>query len=480
MFKLIKELLNLNKAIGDKSQQIFHLDKAIENKQKVIDQIRNNADMQAQQEAREIISRAKSELQRIESEIARKDEYIKQVEEIKAEYDKISSKVSKENNKLTKIKSIYERIQYITEKYKGMDIFNENIDSLVLKDQESNDEIALEPTVQLKFHSMDLKELRKAFSENEKLIKETLERYEGRYTTKANAALYKLMVIALKAEQQNILYNLKYEKLEKSIEDVKKTTGKYLSIVGDGNKSILNTATKFINEIEYLFIKSIEIEYQYYIKKEQEKAEQAMLREQMRQEAEERKILEQQQKQVEKEEEKYKNEIAKVEEMLALAENDEKLKQLQDRINELQSQLNLVEQKKEDIISRQNGKAGYVYIISNLGSFGDKVFKIGMTRRLDPQDRVDELGDASVPFSFDVHSFIFSDDAVSLEQKLHNTLTDVRVNKVNLKKEFFNISVEELQKLVEEIDPSAEFNMTMMAEQYRQTLTINEDKLMLI
>ena len=73
-----------------------------------------------------------------------------------------------------------------------------------------------------------------------------------------------------------------------------------------------------------------------------------------------------------------------------------------------------VTQKREDIVNLQNGKAGNVYIISNLGSFGDNVFKIGMTRRLDPQERVDELGSASVPFGFDVHSFIFSDDAVGL------------------------------------------------------------------
>lgn len=83
-----------------------------------------------------------------------------------------------------------------------------------------------------------------------------------------------------------------------------------------------------------------------------------------------------------------------------------------------------------------NGKAGNVYIISNLGSFGEDVFKIGMTRRMNPQDRVDELGSASVPFKFDVHSFIFSDDAVALENKMHTMLNDKRVNKVNMRKEF--------------------------------------------
>ncbi|MPN42470.1 hypothetical protein SDC9_190027 [bioreactor metagenome] len=119
----------------------------------------------------------------------------------------------------------------------------------------------------------------------------------------------------------------------------------------------------------------------------------------------------------------------------------------------------------------QNGKAGNIYIISNLGSFGDNVFKIGMTRRLDPQERVDELGDASVPFRFDVHSFIFSEDAVSLEFKLHEIFNNKRVNKVNLRKEFFNVSIDELEKAVFELEPTAEFNRTMAAEEYWQSLS---------
>ena len=125
--------------------------------------------------------------------------------------------------------------------------------------------------------------------------------------------------------------------------------------------------------------------------------------------------------------------------------------------------------KKDEISKLQNGKAGNVYIISNLGSFGENVFKIGMTRRLNPQDRVDELGSASVPFRFDVHSFIFSDDAVTLENKLHSILNDKRVNKVNMRKEFFYSSLDELENLVSELDPTAEFNRTMLAEEFRQS-----------
>lgn len=97
-----------------------------------------------------------------------------------------------------------------------------------------------------------------------------------------------------------------------------------------------------------------------------------------------------------------------------------------------------------------------------------------MTRRMEPMDRVKELGDASVPFPFDVHSFIFSEDAVSLETELHHALNNKRVNKINLRKEFFRVSLDELQALVERYDPSAAFNRTALAEQFRQSQSITD------
>ena len=315
---------------------------------------------------------------------------------------------------------------------------------------------------------MDVKDLRKAYRENQKQIEKLLDQYSSRYTTKANKSIYSLMVIALQAELQNILYNLKYEKLDQSIELVKIVTAKYLKIAGEGNQSIAGTLTKFIGEIEYLFINTIKIEYNYYVKKEQARQEQLALKEQMRQEAEERKALEAERKKVEKEESKYKSEIDKLKEQLVNAQASE-LDKLNARIFELQKQLSDVIVKKEEISNLANGKAGNVYIISNLGSFGENVFKVGMTRRLNPQDRVNELGDASVPFRFDVHSFIFSDDAVGLENKLHDLLNEKRVNKVNLRKEFFYTTVDELEALVNKIDPTAEFNKTMLAEEFRQS-----------
>ncbi len=385
--------------------------------------------------------------------------------------DKLEKQISTQTRKLSRIKELYKSINHAISNFFESDVEYSNCK---LSTKEFEDLELISPSIILKLHCMDVKDLRKAYKENEKQINSILEKYSARYTTKANKSIYNLMVIALRAELQNILLNLKYEKLDKSIEDIKSISAKYLKIAGEGNQNIAGTLTKFIGEIEYLFINAVKIEYNYYVKKEQARQEQLAIREQMRQEAEERKALEAEKKKIEKEETKYQSEISKLQETLNTASSDDEIAKLQARILELQSQLSEVILKKEEITSLQNGKAGNVYIISNLGSFGEDVFKIGMTRRLDPQERINELGSASVPFKFDIHSFIFSDDAVSLEKKLHDSLNDKRLNKVNMRKEFFKVSIDELEKLVTSIDPTAEFNKTMIAEEFRQSLSTNE------
>lgn len=384
---------------------------------------------------------------------------------------KLEKSVSSQQRKLSRCKELYKSVDHAINNFFDLDIPYYNCK---IPDKDFDDLDLIAPSVTLKLHCMDVKSLRKSYRENEKQITDLLSQYSARYTTKANKSIYNLMVIALRAEIQNILYNLKYEKLDKSIEDVKTVTAKYLKIAAEGNQSIAGTLTKFIGEIEYLFINSVKIEYNYYVKKEQARQEQLAIKEQMRQEAEERKALENERKKIEKEEEKFHNEIAKIQQSISLTTDADELSKLNARIIELQNQLGQVIVKKEEIANLQNGKAGTVYIISNLGSFGEDVFKIGMTRRLDPQDRVNELGSASVPFKFDVHSFIFSDDAVSLEANMHQRLQGNRVNKVNLRKEFFKVPIDELEAIVDEIDPSAEFNKTMLAEEFRQSNSSDE------
>lgn len=122
----------------------------------------------------------------------------------------------------------------------------------------------------------------------------------------------------------------------------------------------------------------------------------------------------------------------------------------------------------------QQTRSGHVYIISNVGSFGNDVVKIGMTRRLEPLDRVKELGDASVPFEFDVHAMIRSDDAPRLERDLHLKFESTRVNKVNYRKEYFHVPIQALRDYVAERSLEATFTLAAEAREYRETLALEK------
>ena len=419
-------------------------------------------------EQQDLIDRLENDKKTIEVNNTYISEQIMEIERLKCEVYDYEKQKNSLINKLAKIKELYHSIDHACKNFFNLDI---EYDKIRLRPGSTEELETLSPSVILKLHSMDIKDLKKAFTENQKIIDNLLKQYSDRYTTKANKSIYDLMVIALKAELQNVLYNLKYQKLDDSVDNIKKVTQKYLAIAATGNQSIASTITKFVGEAEYLFINAAKIEYNYYVKKELIKAEQQAIRQQMREEAAERKLLEQQRKQIEQEEEKYKIELQKLNDALSSTTSDTEIDNLKNRILELEGHLSEVFIKKDEITKLQNGKAGYVYIISNLGSFSEDVFKVGMTRRLNPQERIDELGSASVPFRFDVHSLIFSNNAVELESKIHMLLNEKRVNKVNTRKEFFKVGIEEIESLVFDLEPTAEFSRTMLAEEYRQSIS---------
>lgn len=450
-------LVDIEEDLKTRKAELDSLDLKIENRAELFDKYFEDAKINVDIETKKLLDEQYKLRSAIEAD--------------KEELEKTTKNLKTLQNKLDRGKTLYRAIEYSLKKRRDPESCAGEI---LLSSEDESSLQNLSPTVELKIHSMDVKELRKLFKENENAINKTLDLYSERYTTKTNRAIYQLMVIALRAELQNILYNLKYDLLDKSIENVRLITSKYVKIASDGNQTISSTLAKFIGEIEYLFMDDVKIEYEYYRKREKEKAEQAVIREQMRQEVAEKKELERQKSQIEAEGRKYLQEMSKLKEQLQLEKSDSMISELNKRIAELQKQLNSVEERKEDIINRQNGQAGNVYIISNIGSFGKDIFKIGMTRRLDPNDRIRELGSASVPFQFDVHSFIFSDNAVTLENKLHTMLNEKRVNKANLRKEFFNVSIDELEDLVNSIDPTAEFHKTILAEEYRQTLVMSK------
>ena len=177
-----------------------------------------------------------------------------------------------------------------------------------------------------------------------------------------------------------------------------------------------------------------------------------------------------------KEKNKYEQLVAKSLEKANKATGDE-LERLKSELIALELQLSEAKAKSERALSMaQQTKSGYVYIISNIGSFGYGVFKIGMTRRLEPLDRVRELGDASVPFTFDVHALIYSDDAPALESELHRHFGEHRLNLVNNRKEFFRVALPKLKAKLEELKPDLEFISDTEAQDYHQSQLINQQK----
>ncbi|AKD04370.1 DUF4041 domain-containing protein [Pontibacter korlensis] len=226
---------------------------------------------------------------------------------------------------------------------------------------------------------------------------------------------------------------------------------------------------------DYLQLKLDELHlvHELEVKKYEEKEEQRQIREQMREEEKAQRELERAQREAEDEEKRFEKALEQAQKKLEKAQGKE-LDQLSNQILELQRQLEQAHEAKERAISRaQMTRSGHVYIISNIGSFGENRYKIGMTRRLEPMDRVKELGDASVPFEFDVHAMIYSEDAPGLENTLHKIFNEKRVNMVNYRKEFFNVSLQEIEEAIKE-NTDAEFHITKAAEakEYRETLSI--------
>lgn len=234
----------------------------------------------------------------------------------------------------------------------------------------------------------------------------------------------------------------------------------------------LNETNQVVISNDYLELKlkELQLTYEYENKKQQEKEEQQEIRQQMREELQ----LEKETEKAKKEEEKYQKLLQKAKDDISKA-SGLKLDTLNEKIKELEKELQDAHDKNERALSMaQQTKSGHVYIISNVGSFGNNVYKIGMTRRLEPLDRVKELGDASVPFIFDVHAMIYSDNAPELESTLHKTFNQKRVNLVNTRKEFFDVTLDEIEKEVKKISPNAEFIKTIEAREYKETLSVRE------
>lgn len=279
----------------------------------------------------------------------------------------------------------------------------------------------------------------------------------------------KLLLRAFNSECDETIGKVKYNNIETSVRKIVKSAEQI--------QKLGTIMSVYINQSYIdLKIEELYLAFEYQQKKQQEKEEQRELRAQQREEAKLKKEIEEKRKKIKKEQTHYQQALKN---LLSQIKEHGETEDLIAKKAELETELSNIDKSIKDIDYREaNQKAGYVYVISNVGSFGENIYKIGMTRRLEPQDRVDELGDASVPFKFDVHAMIFSDNAPALEAALHRAFEDRKLNMVNTRREFFYVTLDEIKQVVKEnFDKTVEFIDFPDAEQYRTSLKMREQLL---
>ena len=278
--------------------------------------------------------------------------------------------------------------------------------------------------------------------------------------------MQKLFLRAFNAECDDAIEHVKFNNVE-SCEKKIRSSCEAISKLG----SIMSI--RISDQYLRLKMEELYLVHEYNVKKQEEKEELKEARARMREEAKLAKEIEAQRKKLEKEQKHYQNALIAINKQLQNASGDE-VNAILEKKAEIESQLGIIDKEFKEVDYREaNVRAGYVYVISNIGAFGKDIYKIGMTRRLEPMDRIDELGSASVPFDFDVHAMIFTDDAPGLEAALHQAFADRKVNFVNTRREFFNVTLDEIKTVIKaNFDKSVEFVDIPPAEQYRESLLL--------
>jgi predicted nucleic acid-binding Zn-ribbon protein len=280
----------------------------------------------------------------------------------------------------------------------------------------------------------------------------------------------KLLLRAFNAECDAAIANVSWSNVTKMEERIRKSF--------EAINQLGTVLCAFITE-PYLDVKldALRLTHEYEDARYREKEEQRRIREGMREEERAQREFEKATEDAEQEETRYQKALEKAR-AEAGAATGKQLEQLSRQIEALQARVEEAHQNKERAVARaQLTKSGFVYIISNIGAFGDRIYKIGMTRRLEPMDRVYELGDASVPFPFDVHAMMFSMNAPELETAIHTYLESKRVNLVNPRREFYyDVDLDDVERFVHEKGFSAQFIKLPEAREYRESLSIREQR----
>lgn len=405
-----------------------------------------------------------------------KKEFDKLQKNIDDEYEKLNEEKQKITNDQNELKDSKKELQYINQKIKELENRKKDLTNVI------ND---LYDDSLLKTTNSDIIPNANEITSSEIKNKLSLLKIDQKNLIKDNKAVSLLTNISSKREkttlERKILFLFNSETTgiinNLTIANINTIRNKIIKSFDKINKLFSNDNVEISKEYLQSKLDELELNYSFILKKQQEKEQQQAIKAQMLDEEKARRELEKKQKNIEKESKQFSNELNKV--MLYLSKStDDVQKQLyEDKIKELEAKIKDLNEEKEKVNNRIiNNKAGFVYIISNIGSFGENIYKIGMTRRLDPMDRINELGSASVPFNFDVHATIFSNDAPALENHLHKVFADKAVNKVNKRKEFFNVSLNEIEKEVKDnFDATVNFTEVAKAEEYRRSLELSQN-----
>lgn len=280
--------------------------------------------------------------------------------------------------------------------------------------------------------------------------------------------MIKLQIRSFNNEADYCVDNVKFNNIEAGEKRIRKS---FETLNKLGQLMNVRLSENFLN----LKLDELRLAFEYQVKKQEEKEEAKRVREELREQQKLEQEIRAVREKIAKERKHFAAAIKDLEARLQKPINDEeraaieaKMAEVKQGFAELDSEEKLIDYRE------QNAKAGYVYVISNIGAFGEGVFKIGMTRRLEPMDRIDELGDASVPFTFDVHALVFSENAPALEARLHEHFEASRLNKINARKEFFRADINEIELVIRQnFDAAVEIVHDAAAEQYRESLRIS-------
>mgnify|MGYP003290115257 CR=1 FL=1 len=430
------------------------------------------------QQVEEVKQQMKEQAVRYQEEINEYKEEIKTLKEEMAINRVVMSQFEKRNNRLNKMENnngtLEELEKQIATKEQYLNEVNAKIEEMENKAKglEFLEEIGMnECPYEYETSEIFQNELNKVRDEQKEMIKENKALVFGTTWTigKSEAKgkqfmknLVKMALNSFNAQCDNIIMGLKYSSMATAKTKVEK-------IYNFINRTIKVISAEITNEYFELKVKELELKCGYLTKKEEEKEELRKQMEILREQEKAEKELEEAKKNIEKEEQHYNKEIAKLEKRLGKEKDNNE--ELLEQIAKLQAELNKLAEKKENVEYRTtHNKAGYVYIISNPSLEG--MYKIGVTKRLDPMVRVNELSNASLPFEYGVHSFIFSENAFELEHTLHMAFDDKRINKVNRHKEFFSATLDEIKEEVYKYNSTAQFIDEVVIEDYMASMNI--------